>query len=108
MKVAEAMRRQYQTIGPRESVQAAAQTLAERLSGRPLEVQAVPQPALEAQRASAPDALSRSFAALQLAVSRGSVIDMRETLRRFPIRLTSVETHLERTLGRRVGAGAPG
>ena len=29
MKVAEAMRRQYQTVGPTESVQAAAQTLAE-------------------------------------------------------------------------------
>jgi uncharacterized protein YbjT (DUF2867 family) len=82
--------------------------LAERLRGRPLEVQAVPRPALEAQRASAPDALSRSLAALQLAVTRGSVIDMRETLRRFPIRLTSVETHLERSLGRRVVAGAPG
>jgi uncharacterized protein YbjT (DUF2867 family) len=80
--------------------------LAERLRGGPLEVQVVPESALEARRAAAPDALTRSFAALQLAVARGGVIDMRETLRRFPIRLTPVEAHLERLLGPRVAAGA--
>jgi NADH dehydrogenase len=81
--------------------------LAERLRGRPLEVQAVDEPALEARRAAAPDELAQSFAALQLAVARGGVIDMRETLRRFPIRLTPVEAHLERLLGSRAAAGAP-
>ena len=79
---------------------------AERLRGRPLEVRVVPEAALEAQRAAAPDDLAQSFAALQLAVARGGVIDMRETLRRFPIRLTPVEAHLERLLGSRAAAGA--
>jgi NADH dehydrogenase len=93
--------------GPETLSYAEVIALAERLRGRPLEVQSVSEATLEAQRAGAPDDLVRSIAGLQLAAARGSVVDMRDTSRRLPIRLTSVETHLARALGARVAGGAP-
>ena len=88
-----------EAISPLEVVRTA-----EVIAGRPFTVQHVPHEALEAQYAGASDPLQRSFAALMLAVARGDPIPMDDTLRRFPIRLTSVREFTQRTLeGARAG-----
>lgn len=68
----------------------------EAASGKPFTVQHVPAEALQAQRAAATDPIQQSFAALMLAVTQGDEIDMRETLQKFPLRLTSVEEFARR------------
>jgi uncharacterized protein YbjT (DUF2867 family) len=68
----------------------------EEKMGRPFEVQPVPADALEAQYAGATDSLQKSFAALMLSRAQGDVIPMAETLRAFPLNLTSVADYAER------------
>jgi NADH dehydrogenase len=62
----------------------------EESGGRKFEVQHVPEEALQSQRDGAPTPLQQSFAALMLDYAQGDSIDMRATLREFPVRLTSV------------------
>lgn len=62
----------------------------EKSAGRSFEVEHVPQQVLREQKESASDPLQQSFAALMLYYAEDSVIDMRETLRKFPVQLTSV------------------
>jgi uncharacterized protein YbjT (DUF2867 family) len=62
----------------------------EELQGRKFDVQHVPEEALREQRKGASDPLQQSFAGLMLYYSRGDVIDMRETLQKFPARLSSI------------------
>lgn len=64
--------------------------------GRPIQVQHVPEEALQGQLASASDSLQASLAGLALATARGCIIPMDETLRSFPIRLTSVHEYAQR------------
>lgn len=70
----------------------------EAVGGRPFQLQHVPETALEAQRAAAPDSLSRTFATLMLALSRGGAIPMEETVRRFPLPLHSVRDYARRVM----------
>lgn len=70
----------------------------EKLAGTRLEVEHIPVQALEQQLAAAPDDMQRSFAALMLSCAAGDEIPMEETLRRFPLPLTSVADHASRTL----------
>ena len=72
--------------------------LAERIGGRPFELQRIPEEALRAQYESATDPLQKSFAAMMLQVAHGDVVPMDATLRRFPIRLTSVADYVRRTV----------
>jgi uncharacterized protein YbjT (DUF2867 family) len=69
----------------------------EEVRGRKFDVQHVPEEALEAQRESAGDPLQQSFAALMLFYARGNIIDMQETLRKFPLRLTTVRDYAQRS-----------
>jgi uncharacterized protein YbjT (DUF2867 family) len=62
----------------------------EELQGRKFEVQHVPEEALREQRESASDPLQQSFAGLMLYYSHGHIIDMRATLEKIPVQLTSV------------------
>ena len=63
----------------------------EKLSGRKFEVSHIPIEALQAQHASADNPLEKTFAALMLETTRGDVIPMAETQRKFPdVKLTSV------------------
>ena len=71
----------------------------EEASGRPFATQHVPVEALEAQRRAATDPLQQTFATLMLAYAGGDAIEMRETLRTFPVRLTSVRDYAARTVG---------
>lgn len=72
--------------------------LAEQAVGKDVVVQHVPEEALRAQHASAPDALQQSFAGLMLYYARGEVIDMAEALRVLPVQhLKSVREYLQAT-----------
>jgi uncharacterized protein YbjT (DUF2867 family) len=71
----------------------------ERVSGKSFDVQKVPVEALNAQKESAADSLSKSFASLMLANAAGNPIDMTETLQQFPIELSSVEEYARSVVG---------
>ena len=82
-----------QALGPLEVV-----TIFEDAGGRPFEVANVPLEALQAQKASAPDSLNKSFSGLMVSVALGDAIDMSGTLRDFPVTLTSVKDYARRVL----------
>lgn len=65
----------------------------EEAEGRKFAVEYVPEEALVRQKESAADPLQKTFAGLMLYYSRGDVIDMRETLRKLPLQLTSVRDY---------------
>ena len=65
----------------------------EKAKGTKFALQFVPKEALEAQRNTAPDPLSESFATLMLGIVNGSDIDMKNTIDVFPIGLTSVSDY---------------
>ncbi|MFN2497836.1 MAG: hypothetical protein ABR557_01995 [Pyrinomonadaceae bacterium] len=46
----------------------------------------------------ASDPLTQSFAGLRLYYAKGNVIDMRETLQKFPVQLSSVDDYAEASL----------
>jgi uncharacterized protein YbjT (DUF2867 family) len=70
----------------------------EEIGGRPFDIQHVPEEALRAQLAGAPDALQQSFAGLMLCYAAGDLIDMRATLQAVPLQLTSVWDYARRVL----------
>jgi len=70
----------------------------EEIGGRPFDIQHVPEEALRAQLAGAPDALQQSFAGLMLCYAAGDLIDMRATLQAVPLQLTSVWDYAHRVL----------
>jgi uncharacterized protein YbjT (DUF2867 family) len=65
----------------------------EEVGGKPFEVQNVPVEALEGQHAAATDPMQASFAGLMIGYAAGRSIDMRATLRSFPIKLKSVREY---------------
>jgi uncharacterized protein YbjT (DUF2867 family) len=69
--------------------------LAEQTTGKRFTVAYVPEEALRAQHGGATDPLQQSFAGLMLYYARGDVIDMTNTLRDFPVRLTPVREHVK-------------
>jgi len=71
----------------------------EDLQGRKFDVQHVPEEALREQKESAGDPLHQSFAGLMLYYSRGDIIDMHETLQKFPVRLTSIRDYAQAFIG---------
>ena len=70
----------------------------EEIGGRPFEVQHVPEEALRTQAAGATDPMERAFATLMLGYAQGDEIPMNETIRRFPVKLTSVEGYAQAAL----------
>jgi uncharacterized protein YbjT (DUF2867 family) len=70
----------------------------EEVGGRRFEVQHVPEEALQAQQAGAPDSLGQSFAGLMRCYATGDSIDMRATLAAFPMQLTPVWDYARRVL----------
>lgn len=70
----------------------------EELQGRKFDVQNVPEEALKEQRESASDPLQQSFAGLMLYYSQGQIIDMRKTLQKFPVQLTSITDYARASL----------
>jgi len=72
--------------------------LFEQAYGHSCELQFVPKEALEAQQAAATDPMQQSFSALMRFVAKGDPIEMSETLQKFAIQPTPVETYIQRTL----------
>jgi uncharacterized protein YbjT (DUF2867 family) len=70
----------------------------EEESGRPLEVEAIPEEKLRQQFDSANDSLEKSFAGLMLQYAHGDAIDMRGILQSIPVRLTSVREYARAVL----------
>lgn len=70
----------------------------EQASGRPFEVQFVPEAALRGQKAQATDSVAQSFAGLMLAYAKGDVIDMNAMLKTFPLKLTSVAEYAQHVM----------
>ncbi|HUF47326.1 MAG TPA: SDR family oxidoreductase [Vicinamibacterales bacterium] len=68
----------------------------ERALGRPIARQHVPEAALAAQMASAPDGLQRTLAGLALAVARGDVVDNGPALAIVDIALTPCQAYVDR------------
>src|SRR5215470_17196228 len=65
----------------------------EQESGQTFELQNVPDEALRAQMAAAPDSLRKAFSGLMIGLNEVGTIDMKETLRNFPIQLTSLREY---------------
>jgi hypothetical protein len=61
-------------------------------------VERVPEEALDTMRRNAKSPVEETFAGLMLFVGRGDEIDMQPTLKRYPVRLTSVREYAERVL----------
>ena len=70
--------------------------LFEEALGRTFAVQFVPADALEAQQAAATDPMQQSFSGLMRCYAAGDPIDMRATLKSFPVTLTSVREYAGR------------
>ena len=70
----------------------------EERAGRKFDVECVPEEALEAMRTNAKSPLEETFAGLMLFVGRGDEIDMRPTLARYPLRMTTVREYADRVL----------
>src|SRR5262245_23642622 len=65
----------------------------EQESGQTFELQNVPDEALRTQIAAAPDSLGKTFSGLMIGLNEVGRIHMKETLRNFPIQLTSVREY---------------
>ena len=65
----------------------------EELRGEAFKIQHVSEEQLQAQKEGATDSLQESFAGLMISCAQGNVIDMREVLERFPMRLGSVREY---------------
>src|SRR5262245_24057082 len=76
----------------------------EQESGRTFELQNVPDEALRAQMAAAPDSLSRTFSGLMIGLNEVGTIDMKETLRNFPIQRTSVREYARQMIAAEAAA----
>lgn len=85
-----------ETISPLEVVH-----IFEDIGGGKFEVQHVPEEALQAQQADATDEYHKTFSALMLNYTLGDEIDMRETVQKLPVNLTSVREHASRVLATR-------
>ena len=82
-----------QTLAPAEVVR-----IFEQVGGQPFEVQYVPVEALRAQYAASADPMQKCFAAMMICCAAGTVIDMSETLKSFPVRLRSVHEYARQVL----------
>ena len=67
----------------------------EQASGRPFEVQHVPEAALEEQQKTATDPMQQSFSGLMRGYAQGDPVDMDELLKAFPIELTTVRDYAQ-------------
>ena len=72
--------------------------LFEKASGKTFEVIHVPVEALKAQMDAATDPMQKTFPGLMLNYAAGDPIDMKATLKAFPLKLTSVQDYVKETL----------
>lgn len=65
----------------------------ENITGKQFDIEYVPEDALRAQKSAAADPRQVTFAGLMLNNAAGQPVEMRETIEKFPIPLTSVEEY---------------
>jgi uncharacterized protein YbjT (DUF2867 family) len=65
----------------------------EQRSGKKFKLEYIPVEAITAQKDAATDSLTESFASLMMAYAGGAAINMKETLKLYPIELTSVKNY---------------
>src|SRR5262249_28790947 len=70
----------------------------EQESGQTFELQNVPAETLRTQIAAAPDSLGKTFSGLMIGLNEVGTINMKETLRNFPIQLTSLREYARQSL----------
>jgi NADH dehydrogenase len=70
----------------------------EERGGKKFELDYVPEEALVDAKAKATNPVEETFAGLQLVYARGFEVDVKPTLARFPVRLTSVREYADRVL----------
>jgi NADH dehydrogenase len=70
----------------------------EEVSGRPFEVQLVPEQALEAQQAAATDPMQQSFSAAMRAYASGDPIEMSAMLKSFDVEPTPLKEYAKRVM----------
>lgn len=83
-----------QALSPSEVVQ-----VFERVGGQPFQVQYVPVEALQAQHATATDAMQKTFAALMIGYAAGKVIETGQAQESFGLPLRSVREYACQVLG---------
>jgi len=71
----------------------------EKVGGRPFEVTLVPVEALQGQLAGATDPMQKSFVGLMISYASTPAIDMKATLKAFPLKLRSVEDYARSVVG---------
>src|SRR5215470_18072352 len=74
----------------------------EQESGQTFELQNIPNEALRAQMAAARDSLGKTFNGLMIGLNEVGTIDMKETLRNFPIQLTSLREYAKQMIAAEV------
>jgi uncharacterized protein YbjT (DUF2867 family) len=84
--------------GPEALSQLQVVQIFEEVSGQPFEVAHVPVEALAEQQETAADPMQRSFAGLMQWYARGDTVNMEETLKTFPVALTSVQEYAQSVL----------
>jgi len=80
-----------EALSPLEAVR-----IFEERGGKKFEVEHVPEDALASAKANARNPVEETFAGLQLLYARGFEVDVKPTLARFPMRLTSVREYADR------------
>ena len=80
--------------GPDKLSQLDVVSLFEKATGKKFELNFISIQTLEQQFETAPNAFEKSFAGLQLSYAKGDVIEMRPTLDRFVVKLTSVKDYI--------------
>jgi len=88
----------FELGGPEALSQLQAVQIFEKARGQTFEVEHVPVETLEVQLESATDPMQQSFTGLMLCYAQGDPIEMQETLKTFPVQLTSVKAYAEHTV----------
>ena len=85
--------------GPEQVSPHKAIAIFEQETGRKFEVTYVPAEALKAQMEGASDPMQKSFSGLMVSITMGDPIPMQETLKAFPLQLTSVQEYAKLVSG---------
>jgi len=70
----------------------------EEVLGKKIEIQNMPEEVLQEQFAKATEPMQKSFAGLMCCMAKGDLIDMHETMKKFPVQLTSVKEFAQKLI----------
>jgi uncharacterized protein YbjT (DUF2867 family) len=79
--------------GPEKISQLDAVKIFEKINGRKFEIQHLPADALQSRLDALTDPMEKTFTGLMLCIAKGDPIDMRDILKKYPVKLTSVKEY---------------